>query len=105
LSKWGKGLAIADGADDIHKIAQRSGYEIVVVGNVQSGYLGIKTAPGTKPSLEELYDKIIKVDGEEKWFYHNSGQMVLHGSNKGGKVAASSLSVESILKMIEELTD
>lgn len=104
-SRWGKGLAIEVGADDVHKVAQRMGYEIVVVGDTGTGYMGIKIEPGVKEKLRPLYDKIAQVDGAEKWFYHNSGQMLLHGSDKGKKPALSKLSVSEILEMIKELSN
>src|SRR3989339_1374448 len=42
-SVWGKGIAVYAGSDDVHKVAQRAGYEIVVVADPKSGYVGIKT--------------------------------------------------------------
>jgi len=102
-SVWGKGIAVYAGSDDVHKVAQRAGYEIVVVADPKSGYVGIKTTPAVTRPLQILYDKIIAVDGPEKWFYHNSGHMVLHGSDKGPMPSPSSLTIEKILEFIEQV--
>ena len=112
-SVWGKGLMVESGADNVHKIAQRMGYEIVLVKNEKSQYIGIKTVPSVEKSLRPLYDKIHKLDGpprlgeagEGKWFYHNSGHMLLHGSSKGKKPEPSKLSIEEILELIKSITD
>lgn len=103
-SIWGKGIAVEAGSDDVHKVAQRMGYKIVVVGDPGTGYLGIKTVPAADRSLKPLYDKIVALDGTEKWFFHNSGQMVLHGSDKGPRQSPSKLSVEKILDLIGEIS-
>jgi hypothetical protein len=104
-SRWGKGLAVTEAADDVHKIAQRMGYEIVVVGDKTRGYLGIKIAPGAKEKLDALYDKISVLDGTEKWFYHNSGQMLLHGSDKGKRPTPTQLTVGKVVEIIKELSN
>lgn len=103
-SKWGKGIAVEGAADDVHKIAQRMGYEIVVVGDKERGYLGIKIAPNNKEKLTDLYAKIAELDGQSKWFYHNSGQMLLHGSDKGKKPEPTKLSVKQVVELIRELS-
>lgn len=101
-SKWGRGIAV-EGSDDVHKVAQRAGYEIVVASDRLREYLGIKIAPGAKEKLDDLYAKILEVDGEGKWFYHNSGQMLLHGSDKGKKPLKTKLNMEKILEIIKTL--
>lgn len=103
-SKWGKGIAIEAAADDAHKIALRLGYQIVVVGDQARGYLGIKTAPHVELPLQVLYDKIVELEDQRLWFYHNSGHMVLHGSDKGPDLPKTSLTVEAILKLIETVS-
>lgn len=103
-SVWGKGIAVSSAADDVHKVAQRAGYKIVVVGDPKSGYLGIKTAPKVELPLQALYDKITAIDDPKLWFYHNSGHMVLHGSDKGPELPKTTLTVEKILELIETVS-
>jgi len=104
-SRWGRGIAVENGADDLHKVAQRAGYEIVVVGDLKRGYLGIKTKPGNKESLRALYDKIMTLENSDEWFYHNSGQMLLYGSDKGSRPAEPpKLTVSQVVKLIQELS-
>jgi len=101
-SPWGKGLAVESGSDDVHKTAQKMGYKIVVE-KTNKGYVKIKIVPGLNKTLKDLYDKIVAVDGVEKWFYHNSGQMMLNGSSKGPSVEPSSLTISEILTMINRM--
>lgn len=102
VSRWGRGIMVVSGADNIHKIAQREGYEITVVSNPDTGYMGIKIAPNSREKLKVVYDRIVELDGADKWFYHNSGQMLLFGSSKGKKPKASRLNIKQILEIIKE---
>ncbi|KKU45863.1 MAG: hypothetical protein UX64_C0020G0006 [Microgenomates group bacterium GW2011_GWC2_46_7] len=100
-SKWGKGIVVKTAADDVSKIAQKMGYEIVVIEDAQHGYLKIKTAPGVKLSLQTLYDKIGERESQSRWVYHNSGHMLFSGSDKGEQKEPTQLKLSDILEMIE----
>ncbi|MFH2085186.1 MAG: hypothetical protein ABII21_00110 [bacterium] len=98
---WGKGIAVQSGADDVSKIAQKMGYEIVVIEDSKHGYLKVKTAPGVKLTLESLYDKIAEHESQERWVYHNSGHMLFSGSDKGLLKERSQLHLNDLLEMIK----
>lgn len=100
-STWGRGIAVTTGADDVSKIAQKMGYEIVVIEDVKHGYLKIKTAPQVKLTLEGLYDKISEHESSERWVYHNSGHMLFSGSDKGLLKERSQLHLNDLLEMIK----
>ena len=102
-SLWGKGLMVSAGSDSVHKVAQRMGYKIVLVKNENTGYMGVKTAPDVDESLKPLYDKIVEQDEQDRWFYHNSGHMILHGSSKGKKPEPSKLDARQILDLIKSI--
>lgn len=99
-SIWGKGIKVTTAADDVSKIAQKMGYDIVVISDTTRGHLKIKTAPAVKLSLQSLYDKIAEREDKNRWVYHNSGHMLFSGSDKGEKKEKSSLFVSDILDMI-----
>lgn len=103
-SVWGKGIAIEGEVDDLSKLAQRQGYKIVVIYNPKRKYMKVKTAPKVEMSLRPLYDKIVAVDGPDMWFYHNSGHIMLTGSDKGPPKAPTSLTVKRMLEVIDEVS-
>ncbi len=103
-SIWGKGIIVTTAADDVSKIAQKMGYEIVVISDTQKGYLKIKTAPGVSVSLQALYDKICERESSERWVYHNSGHMLFSGSDKGALQERTQLQLHDLREMIEEVS-
>lgn len=99
-SVWGKGIAVKTAADDVSKVAQKMGYDIVVIYDTEHGYLKIKTAPAVKMSLQSLYDKISSREEKNRWVYHNSGHMLFSGSDKGGLNEPTQLHLSDLLEMI-----
>ena len=100
-SIWGKGIIVTTAADDVSKVAQKMGYEIVVISDTRHGHLKIKTAPHVKVPLKSLYDKIAERESPERWVYHNSGHMLFSGSDKGELKERTQLKLSEILEMIE----
>jgi len=98
---WGKGVIVTTGADDVSKIAQKMGYEIVVIEDAKHRYLKVKTAPRVSLPLKALYDKIALREDPKRWVYHNSGHMLFSGSDKGEAKEPSQLKLSDILEMIE----
>ena len=102
-SAWGRSLAVATGADDISKVAQKMGYELVAIQDPQKGYLKIKLRPGAKRNLASLYDRIVALESPQKWFFHNSGLMLFNGSDKGAPKEPSILTLEDLITLIKEV--
>lgn len=100
-SAWGKGIIVTTAADDVSKIAQKMGYEIVIISDEVHGHLKIKTAPNVKLPLKSLYDKIALREDSNRWVYHNSGHMLFSGSDKGELRERTSLHGSDILEMIK----
>lgn len=102
-SSWGKGVVVKTAADDVSKIAQKMGYQIVIIEDIKHGYLKIKTAPAVTMPLITLYDKIAQREDKNRWVYHNSGHMLFSGSDKGEKKEKSSLFASDLLEIISAL--
>lgn len=100
-SIWGKGIVVKTAADDVSKIAQKMGYQIVIIEDAKKGHLKIKTAPAVKLTLEGLYVKISEREDKNRWVYHNSGHMLFSGSDKGDTNMHSQLKASDILGIIE----
>lgn len=103
-SAWGKGVAIVGETDDMSKLAQKMGYSIAVIYNPKKQYMKVKTAPRVPLDLKPLYDKMTELEGPDMWFYHNSGHIMLTGSDKGGPKAPTTMTIEKMLEVIEEIT-
>lgn len=99
-SLWGKGVLVSTGADDVSKVAQRMGYDMVVITDPEKGYLKIKLRPDNKHHLRPIYDKITKLENPARWFYHNSGLMLFSGSDKGSAKEQTELTPAAILEII-----
>lgn len=100
-SIWGKGIIVTTAADDVSKVAQKMGYEIVVISDSRHGYLKVKTAPRVKIPLKSLYDKIALCEDPARWVYHNSGHMLFSGSDKGELKEPTELHLNDLLEMIK----
>lgn len=103
-SKWGPGIAIESGNDAVMKIAQKSGYDVVVRKDPRTQYLKIKAAPIEGIDLRPLYDKIIGQESEDRWYFHPGGHMVINGSSKDSSTEPSDMSLKKIVLMIKELS-
>lgn len=102
-SKWGKGIAVEGNVDDLSKLGQRMGYQIVVLYNSKKQYMKVKTAPHVSLDLKPLYDKMVELEGPNMWFYHNSGHIMLTGSDKGGPKAPTKMTLETMLEVIKNI--
>ncbi len=99
---WGKGIAVLSGADTIMKVAQRMGYEVVVRKDPRTGFTKIKSAPKEKIDLRPIYDRIIVLEGDGRWYFHPSGHMLINGTSKNAEVEPSALTPSDIVKIIEK---
>lgn len=100
---WGRGIVVETAADDVSKIAQKMGYDLVLIHDTEHGYLKIKTAPKVEKSLEDLYVKICERESAKRWVYHNSGHMLFSGSDKGKLREPTELTVSDLMRMIKEV--
>jgi len=100
-SLWGRSLAVWTSADEVTKVAQKQGYDLVAVADPAKGYLKIKLKPGSAKDLTPLYDKIVKLESPAKWFFHNSGLMLFNGSDKGAPKEPSNLTLEDLITLIK----
>jgi len=98
----GQVLAIATNNDQTIKLAQKQGYVIAVRKDPDEGHMRIKARPDSKIDLRPLYDKILELDHEGDWFYHQGGKMLLNGSGKSQQVPTP-LSLEKIIELIKEI--
>lgn len=102
-SLWGQSIMVVTGADDVSKIAQRMGYDLVLIVDQDKGYLKIKLRPDNKHNLDSIYAKICERDDPSGWFYHNSGLMLFSGSDKGVSRVKTKITPEELLELIKKI--
>ncbi len=102
-TKLGKTLVMETKNEAAIKYALKSGYELVVRKDPESGHVRIKTQPDKKYDLTKLSKKIIKADPKATWFLHASKNMLLNGSSKAPDSVASTLSLARIVEILKEM--
>ncbi|HRN69919.1 MAG TPA: hypothetical protein PLS49_01930 [Candidatus Woesebacteria bacterium] len=102
-TKLGKTLIMETKNEAAIKYALKSGYEVVVRKDPESGHVRIKTQPNEKYDLTKLYKKILQIDGKASWFLHASKNMLLNGSSKAPDSVPSSLSLARIVEILKEM--
>lgn len=101
--KEGKCLGLETQNDESIKIAQVKGYVLAIRKDPEFGHIRIKVRPDAQLNLEKLHKAILEIDPKATWFYHASGKMLLNGSIKHRNQIASSLSLSSMIRLIEKL--
>lgn len=99
----GKALGLESVNDLAVKLAQKMGYVLAVRKDPRKGYTRIKARPDSGIDLTVIYEKLKKMDPEATWFLHASKKMLLNGSVKNPKMRPTSLSLNAIIKVLEEL--
>jgi len=96
-------LALETSNDDTIKLAQKSGYILVIRKDPQLGNIRIKARPDADLSLETLYQAIKKKDEVGNWYYHPGGKMLLNGSQKHRNQQPTPLSLQDVVGLVKHL--
>lgn len=99
---WGKLLAIESANDEVIKLAQKQGFDVVVRKDPTYGHIRIKAVPGKSIDLTPVYERILKADTVGKWYFHPAKTMLLNGSNKARDHVASPLTLTQVVEIITE---
>lgn len=101
-SHWGKGLGLETINDDVIKLAQKSGFAIVVRKDPRKGYVRIKASPAFEIDLTNIYEQLKKMDPDATWFLHVGKKMLLNGTPKNPKMIPTSLKLEEIINILKK---
>lgn len=115
-TRFGNGLAFETINDTVLKLAQKMGSVMVVRKDPRKGYVRIKVRPINKSQKSEArskntedidltlaYERLKKMDPEATWFLHVSKKMLLNGTPKNPKMIPSILSLDQIIRVLEEV--
>ncbi|OGD62874.1 hypothetical protein A2160_05830 [Candidatus Beckwithbacteria bacterium RBG_13_42_9] len=100
-TKWGKALAIESKNDEVMKVAQKSGF-VLVLRKDPDGMVRIKAQPNSKVNLTLTYQSLKKMDPEATWFLHASKKMLLNGSYSNPEMVPSQLSLIDVMEIIKD---
>lgn len=101
--KSGPALALETSNDDTIKMAQKSGFILVIRKDPVLGSVRIKARPDADLTLAALRDAIVKKDQVGTWYYHPSGKMLINGSRKHSTQQATTLSLQEVVAIVKEL--
>jgi len=102
-SSIGKTIIMSTRNEETTKLALKMGYRLVVKKDPDKGGIRIKSYPGKKYDLNDLYKKILKIDRKGTWFLHASGNMLLNSSSKNPKFVPSPLSIQKLIEIVKEI--
>lgn len=99
----GNCVAIETGNDDVIKLAQKQGADLVIKKDDHTGHVRIKARPNTNFTLEALSERVKSLEPDVSWYYHPGGKMLLNGSRKHQHQNPSSLSLAELIDLVKEL--
>lgn len=101
-TKWGKGIGVETGNDEIIHTGQKKGFVIVVRKDGKKGYVRIKSLPDEKIDLTKFWEKFKKADPDATWYLHPGKHMILNGTTKNPDMRPTSLTLKEIINLIKE---
>lgn len=99
----GKGIGFETINDQSVKLSQKLGFAIAVRKDPRKGYVRIKARPDSGIDLVKTYEQLKKMDPEATWFLHASKKMLLNGSVKNPKMIPSKLSLDELIRVLEDI--
>lgn len=102
-SRWGKSIAIETFNSETSKVAQKSGYILVITREPKKGHMRIRTLPEKKYDLSVMYKKIKVKDQRGTWFLHASKTLLLNASSKNPNFIPTSLSLKDVIEIAQSI--
>jgi hypothetical protein len=87
--------------DEVVKLAQKMGFQIVIRKDPRKQYVRIKTIPNGKVDLSRAYSALQKADPTATWFLHSSKCMILNGSTKNPNMRPTKLGLNEIIDIVK----
>lgn len=102
-TKYGKGIGVETLNHALVKLGQRMGYIFVVRKDPRNGFAAIAVHPLSDINLTLAYEQLSKMDPDATWYLHISKKMLLNGSQKNPNMTPTTLSLEQIVRVLENL--
>lgn len=100
---WGKALAVESRHSLLSKLAQKMGFALVIRKEPKTGFVSIKSQPRPEIDLGPIYQRLVKLDPNASWFFHQSRHIIINGSRHNPAVKASGLSLKEIVDIVKKI--
>lgn len=102
-TKWGKTLAVESENEEVSRIGQKKGYQMVIRKSLKKGYLKIKSLPLPNLNLEKLCKALSAADPKATWYFHPSGHIILNGSTKNPSMKPTTLTLHQVVEIVKKI--
>ena len=96
-----KCLFLRSRSKEASKLAEKQGYQLVLLQDKERGNINFRVHPKAKFNLDKVYQAIKKIEGNDLWFYHASGHLLLNGSNSHPQ-PATKLTSSQLIDILRE---
>ena len=96
-----KCLHIKSKSKETSKLAEKNGYELVILEDPERGNVNLRVHPKAKFNLDKIYEAITKKEGSNYWFYHASGHLLLNGSSSHPQ-PPTKIKMAELIKIVKE---
>jgi len=96
-----KAIYLRSRSKEVSKLAEKGGYQLVLLKDPERGNVNIRVHPRAKFTLDHVYQVIIKKEPDDLWFYHASGHLLLNGSNSHPQ-KPTKLTVKELITIIKK---
>lgn len=101
-TKWGKGIALETNNAEVHYLALRKGFAVVLRKRSKTGHLGIYGNWQNGVDFRKIFEILKKKDPRADWFLHSSGCLVLNGSTSNPKMKPTKLELKQVVKIFDK---
>ncbi len=96
-----KAIYLRSRSKEASKLAEKSGYQLVLLKDPERGNVNIRVHPKAKFTLDQVYKVIADREPNDLWFYHASGHLLLNGSNSHPQ-KPTKLTVKELITIIKK---
>lgn len=101
-TSWGEGIGFLSGNSEVHRLALKMGFAVVVRLRPKTNHLGIYGNWQKGVNFKSVFQKLLKADREADWYFHPSGCVILTKSVNHPGAKMTKLKLEEIIKIIKD---
>ncbi len=96
-----KCIHLCSNSKETSKLAQKGGYQLVLLEDPKRGNINFRVHPGAKFNLDKVFEAIKKKESAKLWFYHASGHLLLNGSGSNPQMPTK-LKINELITITKE---
>lgn len=98
---WGESVGLVTRNEGVLMIGEKMGYALVVKKDSKRGNIRIYGRADRGVNLTKVYEKVVSLEPKVHWFLHASKCLLLNGSSKNPKMIPTSLTLDQMIKIME----